>query len=141
MVNFAAGSGSDSGHGLGGRTGRLARSRDGARVTASSRCGLLLVPQGLEDFGGGDDLADVALGVVGDMDQRAADGGGQLLAAHAAKDVEVGAGEGANAGGGVGKRGFDFAEQDGERFAFSAEALCSALSAASCSAVSWPPSA
>ena len=116
MVNFAAGSGSDRGHGLGGRTGRLARSRDGARVTASSRCGLLLVPQGLEDFGGGDNLADVALGVVGDMDQRPADGGGQLLATDAAKDVEVGAGESANAVGRVGKRGFDFTEQDRERF-------------------------
>jgi hypothetical protein len=29
-----------------------------------------------EDFGGGDDLADVALGVVGYVDERTADGGG-----------------------------------------------------------------
>ena len=67
-----------------------------------------------EDFGGGDYLAGVALGVVGYVDERAADGGGQLLAAYAAEGVEVGGGEDADAGGGVAEGGFDFGEERGK---------------------------
>jgi len=48
---------------------------------------------GTENFGGGDDLAGVALGVVGYVDERATDAGGQLLAAYAAEGVEVGRGQ------------------------------------------------
>lgn len=60
-----------------------------------------LLAEGEEEFGGGDDLAGVALGVVGDMDEEAAYGGGELLTADGAGEFEVGAGQIANAGGGV----------------------------------------
>lgn len=56
-----------------------------------------LAAQGFDDFGGGNDLADVALGVVGYVNERAADGGGKQFAADAAKGVEVGCGENADA--------------------------------------------
>ena len=45
---------------------------------------------GEEDFCGGDRLADVALGVVGAVDEQAADGGGQSFAADTAGLIEVG---------------------------------------------------
>src|ERR1700724_3129683 len=59
--------------------------------------GSFRVPDGSEQFGGGYDLAGVALRVVGEMDEQTYDAGGQLLFADAAGLVEVGSGEGANA--------------------------------------------
>ena len=63
--------------------------------------GALLLPQGFEHLGGGDDLADMALGMIGDVDERSADAGGKLFAADAAESVEIGGGEGTDAFGGV----------------------------------------
>ena len=57
-----------------------------------SRSSRYLDAAGLEcgdDFGGGDELAGVALGVVGAVDQQGAYGGGELLAAYAAGVVKV----------------------------------------------------
>ncbi len=54
-----------------------------------------------EELGGGDDLAGVALGVVGDVDEEAADGGGELLAADRTREFEVGGGQIADTGCGV----------------------------------------
>jgi hypothetical protein len=45
----------------------------GSRNSSESK---FLTPECFEHFGGGDDLADVALGVVGYVDERTADGGG-----------------------------------------------------------------
>ena len=86
----------------GGRSRGTADLRTGRGLPVAD--GLFLAPQSFEDFGGGDDLAHMALGMVGDVDQRSPDGGGQLLAANAAKDVEVGSGEGTDTVGGIGKR-------------------------------------
>lgn len=57
--------------------------------------------QSFEHLGRGDHLANVALRVIGDMDQRASGGGGQLLAADAAASLEVGFSESADSFGGV----------------------------------------
>ena len=52
------------------------------------------------DFGGGDELAGVALGVVGAVDQEAGYGGRELLSAYGAVfDEELGR-DGSDAGGG-----------------------------------------
>lgn len=57
--------------------------------------------KGKEEFGGSDGLTCVALSVVGDVDEEAADGGGELLAADGARRFQIGASEIANADGGV----------------------------------------
>ena len=59
------------------------------------------MPQSLQYLGGCDDLPYVPLRMVGDMNQRAADGGGQLLAAHTAKDIEIRCRQYSNAPGGI----------------------------------------
>src|SRR5579863_10592328 len=48
------------------------------------------VAQRFDHLGRGYHLADVALGVVSDVNERAADAGGQLLAADEARGVEIG---------------------------------------------------
>lgn len=62
----------------------------------SGRFGFHHVPSytahGLQHFGSRNHLADMPLRMVGNMDERAADAGRQLLAAHATEDVEVCAG-------------------------------------------------
>jgi len=84
-----------------------AECRDSKHRESGFKCGgqssaiLRLSAPGDEHFGGGDELTDVALGVVGDVDERAAEGNGQLLAADVAGRVEVGGGEGGDARGGV----------------------------------------
>ena len=55
----------------------------------------------INDFCGGDGLAGVALGVVGAVDQEAADTGGQRFSPHSARLFEVGSLEGANAAQGI----------------------------------------
>jgi hypothetical protein len=55
-------------------------------------------------------LADVALGVVSDMDQEAAKGGRQILPAHRAGQVEVETREFADAGGAREERSVQFGE-------------------------------
>ena len=75
-----------------------------------------LASQRLEHFGGSDDLASVALGVVGYVNERASDGCGQLLAAYSAEGVEVGSGQDANSADGIGERDFDFCEEHGQGF-------------------------
>lgn len=51
----------------------------------------------IEDFGGGHDLPGVSLGVVGEMDEQASDGGGELFFADGTRSFEIGCGEGADA--------------------------------------------
>lgn len=51
----------------------------------------------LHEFRGGDGLAGVALGVVGAVDEQAADGGGQSFTADTAGLIEVGTDEGLDA--------------------------------------------
>ena len=53
-----------------------------------------------DDFGGGDELAGVALGVVGAVDKQGAYGGGELLAAYASGFGEAVGVDGSDAGGG-----------------------------------------
>jgi hypothetical protein len=85
-------------------------------------------PLGRDDFGGGDGLADVALGVVGDVDEEAAEGSGKALTAHPAGLVEVGMSKLANAGGASDQRRVEFGEKlragaDWFEFAFMLEDL------------------
>jgi len=75
--------------------------------------------QRLQDFGGGDYLSGVALGVVGYVDERASDGGGQLLPADDARDIKVGGRQDANAVGGIAEGDFDFGQESGQSFNFS----------------------
>jgi hypothetical protein len=63
------------------------------------------------DFGGRDDLTGVALGVVGEMDEYASDGGGKVLSADGARFIEIRFGEGADALGCVVKPGIEFGEE------------------------------
>ena len=59
----------------------------------------------------------MALGVVGDVDHRSADGGGELLAADAAEGFQVGRGEGADALRCVREGDFKLGDELGERLA------------------------
>jgi hypothetical protein len=68
---------------------------------------------GLQHFGGGDHLADMPLRVIGHVDKRAPDAGGQLLAAHSAEDVEVRCGQRAHPGLRIRERCFYLAEKLG----------------------------
>ena len=60
-----------------------------------------LIAQGPKHLSRGDYLANVALGVVGDMNERAADGRGQLFAADEARSVEIGCCQNTNALAGI----------------------------------------
>lgn len=87
-----------------------------------------LFAEGGEEFGGGDDLAGVALCVVGDVDEEASDGGGELAAANGAREFEAGGGEAADSGAGVFEARMKFVEDgfDGavrRRFAFESREL------------------
>ena len=75
------------GGGIAGVFERSGRRRGGARLRAAAA--LIHVARCRHDFGGGDGLADVALGVVGDVDEQAADGCGQLLFADGARFVQA----------------------------------------------------
>jgi hypothetical protein len=73
-------------------------------------------------------LADVALGVLGDVDEKAAKGGGKALTAHPAGLIEVGVSKLANAGGAGDQRRVEFGEKfragaDCFEFAFMLEDL------------------
>jgi hypothetical protein len=73
-------------------------------------------------------LADVALGVVGDVDEQAAEGRGKALTAHPAGLVEVGMSKLPNAGGALDQRRVEFGEKfraaaDCFEFAFMLEDL------------------
>ena len=68
-----------------------------------------------DDLRGGDGLTRVALGVVGTVDEEAADGGGQGTASHGAGLVEVGDGEGADTQEGGVEALVEFGEQCGFR--------------------------
>ena len=61
-----------------------------------------------DDFGGGDELAGVALGVVGAVDKQGADGGGELLAAYPSGGVEGAGVDRADAGFGGCEGGTEF---------------------------------
>lgn len=75
-----------------------------------------LLSQRFDQFGRRHNLTHMALGVVGNMDERATDGCGQLLAAYEARHVEVGGGQRADAIGGVLERDLDFGDEFGEGF-------------------------
>ena len=73
-------------------------------------------------------MADVALGVVGDVDEQAAEGRGKALTAHPAGLVEVGMSKLPNAGGALDQRRVEFGEKfraaaDCFEFAFMLEDL------------------
>lgn len=68
---------------------------------------------GSNQLRGGDGLAGVALGVVGAVDEQAAEGGGKRAASHGAGLFRIGAGEGSNAAEGVVDAGVEFGEQIG----------------------------
>lgn len=70
-----------------------------------------------ENFRRGDNLAGVALRVVGNVDKGAADGGWELFAADRAGRVEVGVYEGADASGRVREGSLNFGDEGGEGFA------------------------
>lgn len=72
---------------------------------APTALGLDLAAQSLEQLGGGDDLAGVALGVVGDVDHDTAEGGGKAFAADPARRFEAGRVEGLQTPGGAGGGG------------------------------------
>ena len=55
-------------------------------------------------------MASVALGVVGDVDDEAADGGGEFLATDVAREFEIGGCEISDAGGGVVEKFVEFVE-------------------------------
>jgi len=59
----------------------------------------------------------VALGVVGDVDEGSAEAGGELLAAHGARLLQVLRGQRANASEGAGDGRLDSGDQFGERLA------------------------
>lgn len=61
-----------------------------------------------EEFGGGDGLADVALGVVGDVNEEAAEGGQQGFLADGARLFEIGVGQGPDSGFSGGQCGVEF---------------------------------
>src|SRR5262249_39035981 len=86
----------------GGKRGRtLKRTLHGALESA----------EGLEEFGGGDDLAGVALGVVGDVNQEAAGGGGGVVAGDGGGGVGAGGGGVADTSGGSVDGGLKFFEE------------------------------
>lgn len=67
------------------------------------------------EFGGGDGLSDVALGVFGDVDEQSSEGGGQLAFSDYAGLFQVGVGESADALRGAGEGSLKFEK---ERVAF-----------------------
>ena len=71
----------------------------------------MVVTQGLEEFGGGDRLPRVTLGVLGAVDEEASYGGGEMLAADGAGVVVLIRGEGENAGLCGGERGVEFVQE------------------------------
>ena len=73
-----------------------------------------MIAESKQEFGSGDGLADVALGVVRDVDEKAADCGWQVLAAYGAGKFEADGFECANAHGGIFQAGLEFF-QDGFR--------------------------
>ena len=61
------------------------------------KLGLGLMALGTNDFSRGNCLADVALGVVGDVDQQATDAGRQILLAHMPFFLQMRDGKGTDA--------------------------------------------
>jgi hypothetical protein len=53
-------------------------------------CGCYLDTRGLQQLCRCNDLARVALGVIGEVDEQASDAGGKLLFADAARLLEIG---------------------------------------------------
>ncbi len=70
-------------------------------------------PERLDHLGRSDYLADVALRVIGYVDERAADGRGQLLAADCARRVQIGCGQHMDSIGCIAERSLNLDEQLG----------------------------
>jgi hypothetical protein len=70
------------------------------------------LPEGLQQLGGSDGLADVALGVLCAVDEEADDGGGEGGAADGAGLVEGVGGDEADAAGGLAEGGAELGEDD-----------------------------
>jgi hypothetical protein len=81
--------------------------------------------RGSQEFCGGDDLAGVALSVVGTVDEEASDGGGKGTAAYGSGLIEVCGSEGADAAEGGVEALVEFFEEGGgcrgDRIEFGAE--------------------
>ena len=85
-------------------------SADGLHVAADEDRSLTSFLSARSKFCGGDGLADVALGVVGAVDEQAGDGGGEGGATDAARGVVLLGRESADASGGGAQGGVEFGE-------------------------------